>query len=142
MKKKNMFHTLASMLMAAVFILGSMTSVQASSYSKEVTLSDSGVTYVDYDEYAEMVLSSDGKTLIFNYSGYKNGEAVSSYNLKKYIPSKILKKFEDGEVYLYEKEVYDWVFEDSTDKAAQEELASVKKEGFSKWQVQDNHGTP
>jgi hypothetical protein len=76
--------------------------VQAAKKSKWKT-----ITLTNTFRNTKMVLSQDGETLTCYYSKInKDGSERTSVDLKSALPAEILKKFGDGEVYMYKENDY------------------------------------
>jgi hypothetical protein len=100
---KRLVTTVLCMVLAAASLFSGTAEVQASSTDSYVKLNDSCFDVEEFSgisNYAE--LSEDGKTVTVYYNNTENdGTEIRTVNVKKLLPKSLLKKFEDGEVYVY-----------------------------------------
>lgn len=117
--------SLTCTVLAAAMLFTGTSDVSAAKKStwKTVTLNSSCTAFSN----TKMVLSEDGETLTCYYSAIEEGGSKrTSVDLKSALPADLLKKFEDGEVYLYaEDEGDDWMY-------AEEEAIMTYKEELEK----------
>lgn len=132
--------SLTCAVLAAAMLFSGTMDVQAAYKGfkgvKTVTLDSSCSDVLNIGSSAtKMMLSEDGKTLICLFSPEKkDGTEKTSINLKSALPANILEKFEDGEVYLYER--YNAHMSSSVNGV--KSIRKLAEDGYDSW-VEEHH---